>query len=724
MDPGPSQRRMPKDLSQADQESSESPMVQETFDSSEQPEEGPSRPQVSTEALDPVQQMFTWLHAERWTISLPERNQSMPPALRATHNIDRLCSTCQAFPWATLWKQMHRGKSSWLPRHQRRRFSTMYSHLKSAYEGCHLCALICVAMFSRGERTVHIPRWQEYHLSFDKASTEWKSRIESAQKRWDLDQLDAVTYVSHRMEAGRWVLLFGAPGCEPAKLSVSFAQRAESPLPPTVRSEGRTSDFARHWISICDQSHLSCRRTGSVLPTRVIQLQVIHEELKARLLVTNGEEARYAALSHRWSSSTSLRLTTQNLELLKKGIDLSELSRTFREAFEITIGIGLQHIWIDALCILQDDDHDWARESAKMGDVYRHADITINAFTSANGSGQCTTAYVPTNLVDYACRVEGRMYVHEEDGGLADVYELEGVTQTRGWIYQEEQLSLRRLYCGQHHLVWKCAEMWARNDRPFGFSGEEFDKPLITGYPFLNSKLTLRQWRQMVQTYTRRTLTYAAEDKLPAISGLAAVFEQGFPGHHLGPYLGGIWRCDIYRGLLWYRGGNSIGPDRRIDGPSWSWASWDGPVDFEFEDDDASWSARMTWPPQRTYPCKVREASTTLEDPVNKYGRVLSGRIVIKGKVLMNAGRLNEQSRNTNPADPAIHLDSDATFPEDSILLPITHRSGLLLRGDPKTTTDATPVFRRVGLCVRPERHEDFDWLRAPRWQIMELALE
>ncbi|GAB1210565.1 hypothetical protein APSETT445_009360 [Aspergillus pseudonomiae] len=724
MDPGPSQPRMPKGLCQADQGSSEPQMLQGTLDPPQQSEEGPLRLQVSTEALDPVQQMFTWLHAERWTISLPERNQSMPPALRATQNIDRLCSTCQAFPWASLWKQMHRGKGSWLPRHQRRRLSTMYSHLKSAYEGCHLCALICVAMFSRGERTVHIPRWQEYHLSFDKASTEWKSRIESAQKRWDLDQLDAVTYVSHRMEAGRWVLLLGAPGCEPAKLSVSFAQRAENPLPPTVRSEGRTSDFARHWISICDQSHLSCRRTGCVLPTRVIQLQVIREELKARLLVTSGEEARYAALSHRWSSSTSLRLTTQNLELLKKGIDLSELSRTFREAFEIAIGIGLQYIWIDALCILQDDDHDWAKESAKMGDVYRHADITINAFTSANGIGQCTTAYVPTNLVDYACRVEGQMYVHEEDGGLADVYELEGVTQTRGWIYQEEQLSRRRLYCGQHHLVWKCAEMWARNDRPFGFSGEEFDKPLMSGYPCSNSKLTLRQWRQMVQTYTRRTLTYAAEDKLPAISGLAAVFEEGFPGHHLGPYLGGIWRCDLYRGLLWYRVGNSIGPDRRIDGPSWSWASWDGPIDFEFEDDDASWSARMTWPPQRTYPCKVREASTTLEDPVNKYGRVLSGRIVIKGRVLMNAGRLSEQSRNTNPADPAIHLDSDATFPEDSILLPITHRSGLLLRGDPRTTTDATPVFRRIGLCVRPERHEDFDWLRAPRWQIMELALE
>ncbi|KAB8219610.1 hypothetical protein BDV33DRAFT_231470 [Aspergillus novoparasiticus] len=495
-------------------------------------------------------------------------------------------------------------------------------------------------MFSRGERRVHIPRWQEYHLSVDETSAEWQSRTQPAPRRWSLEQLDAATRVSHRMESGKGMLLIEVQGCEPAKLLVSFAQRTEEPLLSTVRSDGRTSGFARHWMQICDESHLSCKRTGSVLPTRVIQLQIIHEELKARLLVTNGEEARYAAL--------------------KKGIDFSELSHTFREALEIAAGIGLQYIWIDALCILQDDDHDWARESAKMGDVYRHAAITINAFASADGMGQCTTAYPPNNLVDYACRIGGEVYVHEEDGGFADVYELEGIIQTRGWVFQEEQLSPRRLYCGKHHLVWKCAEMWARNDRPCGFSGEVFDKPFMSTYPCSNWSFAYRQWRRMVQSYTRHNLTYAAKDKLPAISGLAAVFEQGFPGHHVGDYLGGIWRGDIYRGLLWYRDGNAIDRDRRIEGPSWSWASWDGPINFVFEDDDAGWPARMTWQPQRKYPCKVREASTTLMDPDNKYGRVSSGRIVVKGKVLMNAGRSKDQvllSRST--LSPAIQTVSN-----------------------------------------------------------------
>ncbi|KAE8313213.1 heterokaryon incompatibility protein-domain-containing protein [Aspergillus transmontanensis] len=695
MEPRPSHSQEGKGLWQPDQGPSKSQMLEETFDPADQPEQEPPQPEVPTRALDTIHQMSTWLRAERWNMSLPERNQSMPPALRATQNIDRLCTRCAAFDWKTIWKQMHRGKPNW-PSKQHRPLSTMYNHL----------------------------RWQEYHLSVGETSAEWQSRTQPAPRRWSLEQLDAATCVSHRMESGKGVLLIEVQGCEPAKLSVSFAQRTEEPLLSTVRSDGRTSGFARHWMQICDESHLSCKRTGSILPTRVIQLQIIHEELKARLLVTNGEEARYAALSHRWSCSTSLTVTTHNLERLKKGIDFSELSHTFREALEIAAGIGLQYIWIDALCILQDDDHDWARESAKMGDVYRHAAITINAFASADGMGQCTTAYPPTNLVDYACRIGGEVYVHEEDGGFADVYELEGIIQTRGWVFQEEQLSPRRLYCGQHHLVWKCAEMWARNDRPCGFSGEVFDKPFMSTYPCSNWKFAYRQWRRMVQSYTRHNLTYAAKDKLPAISGLAAVFEQGFPGHHVGDYLGGIWRGDIYRGLLWYRDGNAIDRDRRIEGPSWSWASWDGPINFVFEDDDAGWPARMTWQPQRKYPCKVREASTTLTDPDNKYGRVSSGRIVVKGKVLMNAGRLGEQSENTRPTDPEIHLDHDETFPEDSVLLPITQRSGLLLRMDPRTANDAMRVFRRIGLCIRPERHEDFNWMRGARWETQELALE
>ncbi|KAE8372075.1 hypothetical protein BDV26DRAFT_298206 [Aspergillus bertholletiae] len=654
-------------------------------------EKRPSRPRVSIGTYGPLQQMFTWLEVERRSLSLSERNQSMPQALRAINNIDQLCSTCKEFPWGLIWKQMYRGRKRISLRQQKRQLSTMRKHLMAASEGCHLCTLICVAIFCRGARTVYMPRWQEYHQSLDDLGDEWRSRLQAAPMRWKLSHLDAATQVSHRFESGKWVLLFEIPHCEPAKLAVSFAQYTENPLPPTIRSKGLATDFATRWISICEKTHLSCRRANSALPTRVIQVLAIGEELKVSL-----------------------------------GIKLSWLSPTFREAIKFTRGIGLQYIWIDALCILQDDADDWARESEKMADIYRNAYITLNAFVSADGTGQCTPAYEPTNLVDYACRFEGEggeVYVHEEDGEIADVYESEGLIQTRGWVFQEEQLSRRRLYCGQHHLVWKCAEMWARNDRPFGFSGEGFDTPFMSGYPCSsNWKVAYRQWRQMIQAYTMRKLTRARKDKLAAISGLAAAFDQGFPGKPPAPYLAGIWRGDICRGLLWYRQG---GPASPCGGPSWSWASWDSPIGFELEDDCTGWPVRVTLQHRKKVLFKVQEASTTLHNPNNKYGRVSSGRIVIEARVLENAWQLYPQSQNegTAPSDPLIHFDDSPYFENDSILLPITHRSGLLLRPVERTATDTTPVYRRIGLCVRPEEHGNFDWLPAPVWKRQYLTL-
>ena len=55
------------------------------------------------------------------------------------------------------------------------------------------------------------------------------------------------------------------------------------------------------------------------------------------------------------------------------------MPKTFREAVEITRGIGLQYLWIDSLCILQDSADDWNAESTKMGRIYRGASITIFA---------------------------------------------------------------------------------------------------------------------------------------------------------------------------------------------------------------------------------------------------------------------------------------------------------------------------------------------------------
>jgi hypothetical protein len=46
--------------------------------------------------------------------------------------------------------------------------------------------------------------------------------------------------------------------------------------------------------------------------------------------------------------------------------------------------LEFDYIWIDCLCIVQDDREDWNREAARMAKVYSNASLTIAASVSPN----------------------------------------------------------------------------------------------------------------------------------------------------------------------------------------------------------------------------------------------------------------------------------------------------------------------------------------------------
>lgn len=94
----------------------------------------------------------------------------------------------------------------------------------------------------------------------------------------------------------------------------------------------------------------------------------------------------YVTLSYRWGRPEPLKVTrTEGLDLdghktisvqsLTKGIPVSKLPKTFREATQIAAHCGIEYLWIDCLCIIQDKtsdgyNQDWEDEAAKMGDIY------------------------------------------------------------------------------------------------------------------------------------------------------------------------------------------------------------------------------------------------------------------------------------------------------------------------------------------------------------------
>ncbi|KAJ2974752.1 hypothetical protein NUW58_g8556 [Xylaria curta] len=143
---------------------------------------------------------------------------------------------------------------------------------------------------------------------------------------------------------------------------------------------------ARDWLASCMQTHPSCRSERGIysVPTRLLDVSLSNPRL-----VHSGSLPidSYAALSHCWGPIQPLRTLHNNVESHAKGMSLASLPKTFQDAVRVTRYLDLRYLWIDSLCIIQDDDEDWSREAAKMAAYYSGAQVVISA-SSSDGSSE------------------------------------------------------------------------------------------------------------------------------------------------------------------------------------------------------------------------------------------------------------------------------------------------------------------------------------------------
>jgi len=142
------------------------------------------------------------------------------------------------------------------------------------------------------------------------------------------------------------------------------------------------------WLDSCNADH-KCTPVLPALPTRVLDLGHEPRSQGIKLVETEGRTGRYIALSHCWGTSHRITTTQSTLEVMKHGIPLSELPKTFQEAVLISKDLGVSYLWIDSLCIIQDSIADWEQEASRMGHVYANSYITIAASSSVDDSSGC-----------------------------------------------------------------------------------------------------------------------------------------------------------------------------------------------------------------------------------------------------------------------------------------------------------------------------------------------
>ena len=240
------------------------------------------------------------------------------------------------------------------------------------------------------------------------------------------------------------------------------------------------------WIEECENNHSCSPTSDSKLPKRVLDVERLKEEDKTVLLETSDQKGKYIALSHCWGKKDFIQTSDENIDQHKGGIAFSELPRTFQDVVQITRSLGIRYIWIDSLCIIQDNKEDWANESSKMANIYENCYLNISATGSSDSSGGCfgdrwltnrarvypqkfefdPWIWTITNL-PLSIRINSqpihlfiRPSLGEAHRNFLDLYpEGDSVITApllhRGWDFQERVLSPRTIHFHSAELIWE-----------------------------------------------------------------------------------------------------------------------------------------------------------------------------------------------------------------------------------------------------------------------------
>ncbi|KAI1178906.1 HET-domain-containing protein [Nemania sp. FL0916] len=405
-----------------------------------------------------------------------------------------------------------------------------------------------------------------------------------------------LVYVHHPDRNSRAYLLTG----------VAFSVAATARLPDLDSGSEHSLSVASSLWKICQDHHDQCSDKEALL--RVLHVGGSGQTIKL-IDTVQDQLGIYATLSYCWGDAANLTTTQASIDTRRSGIQLSDLPRTFHDAVKICRYFGIDYLWIDSLCICQDDREDWARQSARMIDIYSksHLVIAANRATDSNDGIFHIRPHRSPVVIDvpgYGKDIHVQLIINQDEHDVA----------RRGF----------RLL-GRHILHYNTRQMYYECDR--GVVGEDRSvqssrfcslsvlRPGMSEYgpPDRDGYYT---WVNVLAAYGSRYLTKPT-DKLPAMSGLAALFQAKVQAE----YVAGIWDKSLVKGLAWQgilsEKLQTATPDE-YTGPSWSWVGYHGTTGPIFNQDWINLAESVDW-------------DVELKTETNPFGEVQSAWLRIRG---------------------------------------------------------------------------------------------
>ena len=229
-----------------------------------------------------------------------------------------------------------------------------------------------------------------------------------------------------------------------------------------------------------------------MLPSRVIYIGSLRSP-QLRLSVGDDRKGSFATLSYCWGKFTetaSYITTTANITDREECIDPSIFPKTFSDAIFVCRLLGIRFLWIDSICIKQDDLDDWKEQSKEMGNIYTQALLNISAAVGTDSNSGLFVTRDPGKpiLVPSLFDTQTKMG-SDVTASFLSCLELDARKfshlDTRGWTFQEMYLPLRTLRFSACGMYWTCATLNASEALPTGLKPlnhkSDFDKYIKHG---------------------------------------------------------------------------------------------------------------------------------------------------------------------------------------------------------------------------------------------------
>jgi len=419
-----------------------------------------------------------------------------------------------------------------------------------------------------------------------------------------------------------------------------------------------------------EQCSIECRSdtTSELLPARLIDLGGGDQEGTIRLIETRDTQMQhpglYATLSYCWGTRTQAtrQITTTSATLSQRldSIHFDEMTPVMQDMVTTARVLSIRYIWIDALCIIQDDLGDWTHEAERMGSIYANALVTICAISTSS----CLDSFLdrPADSVSIAFQsslqpnIHGRLNLRPQRRPLVTAFEGPltrrdadidcGAWFLRAWTLQEEKMSQRILCFGARRVHFSCpmGEMTEMEHCPSKKAASIFSHKLLRYKKGEPDEYIRREWHRLLGSYVHRQSTKST-DRFPAIAGLATLVAEATRW----TYVAGLWKDSLLEELLWYisyphscPAGKELleqldvgSPDTYI-GPSWSWAHCRSIRFPEFNPTRSRylWHDEVREVDFRSECLYLKATCTSESIDANPYGRLKSSKLNIRGKII------------------------------------------------------------------------------------------